>query len=76
MNNNNYNVIVETIDNILYELYSEMEKYMENIFNAPSTINKILTYYALGFNPAEPTKRFIMFGGKIIREYEIILSTI
>lgn len=69
----NYDVVIETVNRILSELYEEMEKYLENIFNAPSTINRIMRYYAIGFNDNEPNKRYIMFGGTIVREYEIVL---
>ena len=35
-----------------------------------------MKYYAIGFDPAEPTKRYIMFGGTKIVEYELILPKI
>ena len=72
----NYDVVIETVNRILSELYEEMEKYLENIFNAPSTINRIMRYYAIGFQDGEPNKRFIMFGGTVVREYEIVLPKI
>ena len=63
-------ITMETIiQNSLMEIYSKMEHYFENIMNAPSTINRILPYYGYGFNLDDPTKRYIIFNGKIIREY-------
>lgn len=73
MVNKNYEVIINTIDNIFHKLYSLMNEYLEYIFNAPSTINRIMKYYAIGFQDGEPTKRYIMFGGTIVREYELIM---
>lgn len=72
--NENYKKIIETIDKIIKEFYSQIEKYLQNIFNAPSTINRIIKYYAIGF-PSDYTsnKRYIMFGGMIIREYELVM---
>ena len=51
---------------------SLIEQYLENIMNAPSTINRILTYYSIGFDPAYPNKTYIMFGGLKVREYELV----
>ena len=73
MGNKNYEVIIDTINDIFHKLYSLMNEYLEYIFNAPSTINRIMKYYAIGFDDNEPTKRYIMFGGTIVREYELII---
>ena len=73
--NENYRIVsrnIDAVDAILKKVYSEMNDYFENILNAPSTINRVIKYYHLGFNPGEPDSRYIMFvGGKIIREYHI-----
>ena len=73
MANKNYEVIVKAVHDAIHKLYSLMNEYMEYIFNAPSTINRIMRYYAIGFQDGEPTKRYIMFGGTIVREYELII---
>lgn len=73
MVNKNYEMVMKAIHDALHNLYSLMNEYMEYIFNAPSTINRIMRYYAIGFQDGEPTKRYIMFGGTIVREYELIM---
>ena len=73
----NYEVIIETINNIFRTIYKEMNDYLENIINSPSTINRIVKYYAIGL-PSDPTihKRWIMFGGTCIREYELVMPEV
>lgn len=70
----NYEVIVNTLDKIFTRLYSAMYDYLENIFNAPSTINRIMKYYAIGINNDKPLERYIMFGGTIVAVYKIELE--
>lgn len=70
---NNYDYIIETINNIIKKLYSLVEEYLQNIFNAASTINRVLRYYGVGFNPSEPNKRYIFFKGMVVKELELIL---
>ena len=70
----NYEVIMNTLDKIFTTLYSAMNDYFENIFNAPSTINRIMKYYAIGINNDKPLERYIMFGGKIVKVFEIKLK--
>ena len=70
---NNYDYIIETINNIIKKLYSLIEEYLQNIFNAPSTVNRVLRYYGVGFNPSEPNKRYIFFKGMVVKELELIL---
>ena len=52
-------------------IYSDMNEYMENIFNSPSTVNRLLPYYIFGIDISKPNKRYIMFNGKIVREYDL-----
>ena len=70
---NNYDYIIETINNIIKKLYSLIEEYLQNIFNAPSTINRVLKYYAIGLNPSEPNKRYVYFMGLKVKEFELVL---
>ena len=63
--------MIEKVDKILRDFYAIIEEYLQNIFNAPSTINRIIKYYAIGFDADNYNKRYIMFGGMIIREYEL-----
>lgn len=63
--------IIKKVNEILKEFYAVIEEYLEYIFNAPSTINRIIKYYAIGFDADNYNKRYIMFGGMIIREYEL-----
>lgn len=66
-----YSTIINAIDEIFRTLYSAINHYFENIFNSPSTINRIITYYAIGLQDGVHDKRFIMFNGKVVREYKI-----
>ena len=72
MTENPYEKGIRILNETINKNYQLMEEYLQNIFNAPSTVNKILTYYAIGFDPAYPNKNYIMFGGKKIREYEFV----
>ena len=51
-----------------------MYDYFENIFNAPSTINRIMRYYAIGIDDSKPLERYIMFGGMVVAVFEIKLE--
>lgn len=48
-----------------------MEMYLQNILNAPSTINRILMYYNVGYNPDHPNKRYILFQNLVVQTYII-----
>lgn len=56
-------------------ILGDMEKYLENIQNSPSTINRLIGYYHYARNPDEPLKEYIVFAynGKvtIIKEYDL-----
>ena len=71
---NKYEVIVHRINEVLRKLYSEIEDYFENILNAPSTINRIIRYYSVGFQEGKYDSRFILFNNIVIREYEVKLE--
>lgn len=70
----NYEVIMNGIDKMFKTAYSAMNDYLENIFNAPSTINRIMRYYAIGIDDNKPLERYIMFGGTIVAVYKIELE--
>ena len=69
---NNYDIIINEINRVLSNIYKDMNDYLENIITAPSTINRIFKYYAIGL-PSDPTvnERYLMFGGTIVRKYVI-----
>lgn len=73
MTEENYEKLFKTLSKAISELYYQLNDYLENIFNSPSTINKIMKYYAIGFDPTETNKRYIMFGGTVVREYVLEL---
>lgn len=58
------------IERMLQKKYKRVEKYLENILNSPSTINKILKYYQVGFS-TDHTEMYLMFQDKIIHTYGI-----
>lgn len=68
----NYDMIVKAINDILTRMYKAMNDYLENILNAPSTINRIFKYYSIGV-PEDITlhERYILFKGTVIRTYVI-----
>lgn len=68
-----YRTIIRTYENIIKKLYSAINNYLQNILNAPSTINRVLKYYGIGFNPSEPNKRYIYFNGEVVKEFELVL---
>lgn len=70
----NYEVIMNGIDKMFTKLYSAMNDYFENIFNAPSTINRVIKYYTIGFDNDKPLERYIMFGGMIVAVFELELE--
>ena len=48
-------------------ILGDMEKYLENIQNSPSTINRLIGYYHYARNPDEPLKEYLVFAynGKV-----------
>lgn len=70
----NYDIVINTLDRMFKTVYSAMNDYIENIFNAPSTINRIMKYYAIGIDDNKPLERYIMFGGTIVAVYKIKLE--
>ena len=70
---NNYDYIIEIVNKMMKKLYSVIEEYLEYIFNAPSTVNKVITYYRIGYNPSEPHKEYIYFKDILVKEFELVL---
>ena len=42
--------IVKYANRFLQKHYRELEDYLENIFNSPSTINRLLTYHSIQYD--------------------------
>ena len=69
----NYRTVNQLVNEALRKFHKIMNDYLENILNAPSTINRILKYYAIGFQEGNYNKRYIMFKGMIVIEYELVM---
>lgn len=69
MTENKNMVQPKVIEFHLRKLYYQVQKYLEYIFNAPSTINHIITYYSVSVDTIYPMKMSILFNGKIIKEF-------
>lgn len=67
---------IQIIKDAIMEVYQQIEEYLLNIFNSPSTINRLLPYYAIGFDPTETNKKYIMFNGVIVKEFEVDLPNV
>ena len=67
---NNYQVISDTVELMLNKRYKVIEKYLENIINSPSTINRIVKYYHIVFSE-DYTMVYLLFKDTIIRRYGI-----
>lgn len=63
--------IIDAVTIGVLGFYSEMEDYLQNIFNAPSTINRLLTYYSFAYNVEEPYERYLLFGGCIVKTFKM-----
>lgn len=65
----------KTYFSMILWILRDMEKYLENIQNSPSTINRLIGYYHYARNPDEPLKVYLVFvyNGKvrIIKEYDL-----
>ena len=66
---------IQIIQEAIMEVYIQIEGYLFNIFDSPSTINRLLVYYEIGFDPKE-NKRYIMFNGVIVKEFEVNLPNV
>lgn len=70
---NNYQVVSDFINRILTKRYQLIENYLENILNSPSTINRIIKYYRVGYSE-DYSKMYLLFRDTIIRKYGISLN--
>lgn len=66
---------IKIIKQAITEQYQQIEGYLFNIFDSPSTINRLLVYYEIGFDPKE-NKRYIMFNGVIVKEFKVNLPNV
>ena len=66
---------IQIIEEAITEVYLQIEGYLFNVFNSPSTINRLLTYYTIGFDSGT-NKRYIMFNGVIVKEFEVDLPNV
>lgn len=57
--------ILQLSKKYMYMRHTELNAYLENIMNAPSTINRILTLYTLEYKPYTGLY-YLMFGDKLI----------
>ena len=62
--NENYTPIRELTDKLLLEFYQQIEKDLEEIVNAPSTINSIIKYYKLVKYPSDPDQYLVFIYNK------------
>ena len=66
-----YTVIINAINNMYRTIYMHIETYLKYIVDAPSTINRIAKYYAIGFREGKSNEVYIMFNSKIVKIYTI-----
>ena len=64
---------------MMFKILVDMERYLENIVNSPSTINRLIGYYHYARNPDEPLKEYLVFAYNekvtIIKEYDLKKET-
>lgn len=71
MNRSNIQQFKDILDHILYVWYKEVNDYLENILNAPSTINRLLTHYSIGKPVGNPLKMCIIFHGQVVKVFAL-----
>ena len=71
MNKSNIQQFKDILDHILYVWYKEVSDYLENILNAPSTINRLLTYYSIGKPVDNPLEMCIIFNGQVVKVFSL-----
>ena len=73
--NDSFKIIRDTISEMIRVFYGYMEDYLQYIFSAASTINRILLYYKVGISTDDKNKRYIIFyrdcnSFYIVREFD------
>lgn len=58
------------VEQMIEKRNKNIEKYLENIINSASTINRIIKYYSIGFSE-DYSEMYLLFQDKIIRRYGI-----
>lgn len=71
-----YSIIIDAIKDMFEKYYMHINAYLEYIINAPSTINRIAKFYAIGFNPEKFNETYIMFNGRIVKTYVITVPKV
>ena len=66
---------IQIIEEAIMEDYLQIGGYLFNVFNRPSTINRLLPHYTIGFDSGT-NKRYIMFNGVIVKEFEVNLQNV
>ena len=49
---------------------ARIEKHLEYVFNSPSTVNRVIKYFRIGYSTDGKTL-YLLFGDKVVREYDI-----
>lgn len=71
MNKTNIQQFKDAVDHILYVWYKEVNDYLENILNAPSTINRLLMHYSVGKKVDNPLEMCIIFRGQVVKVFSL-----
>lgn len=71
MSKSNIQQFKDILDHILYVWYKEVNDYLENILNAPSTINRLLTHYSVGKKVGNPLEMCIIFHGQVVKVFSL-----
>ena len=58
------------VERMIEKRNKNVEKYLENIINSASTINRIAKYYTIGYSE-DYSEMYLLFQDKIIRRYGI-----
>lgn len=58
------------VEQMIEKRNKNVEKYLENIINSASTINRIIKYYSIGYSE-DYSEMYLLFQDKIIQRYGI-----
>lgn len=65
-----FRVVSTFVERMIEKRNKTVEKYLENIINSASTINRIAKYYAICYSE-DYSEMYLLFQDKIIRRYGI-----